>query len=320
MQLINHTPFPAQMFKTSLDDENKYAMSIAVRITYDIVDGKAIISKDQVWDLKREIWRSEYGIIESDDVFKRGGVDILLFGNAQAPDGSETRQMNVEVRLNNELINKVVVFGDRVWEKSILGMSISTPIPFTKMPVSLENAFGGKAEWDGLAIPYGNNPYGKGYNHLKEDFIGKSLPNIEDPGKLIKKWTDRPDPVGVACLPALCELHARNNMVFKDGKIVSSNARFFNTAFPEMIVNSVKENDTIGITGMSSKPFVFKVPKELLKMKVTMGERTKEWEMYIEQIGIIIDKKQAFMTFRYPINYTMIPHETRKCEIFHSLN
>ena len=316
MQLINHTPFPAQMFKTAMDEEDKYAMSIASRITYDIVEGNVSISNDQAWGLKREVWRSEYGILESDDVFKRGGVDILLFGNACAPNGTATRQMNVEVKLNNKSINKIVVFGNRVWGKSILGMDISTPEPFTQMPLTLENAFGGKAEWDGLAVPFGNNPYGKGYNYLKEDFIGKPLPNIENPEKLIKKWTDQPDPVGVACLPSLCELHARNNMVIKDGKIVKANARFFNTAFPAMIADEVQENDTIGISGMSPKPFVFKVPKKCLKMKVTMGERCKEWEMYIEQIGIIVDKNQAFVTFRNPINYTLIPLEIRKCEIF----
>ena len=316
MQLINHTPFPVQMFRTALEDDDKYAMSIAARVTYDIVDGKTNISKEQVWDLKREIWRSEYGIIESDDVFKRGGVDILLFGSARMPDGSATRQMHVEVKLNNKSINKILVFGDRVWEKSMLGMDISTPEPFTQMPLTLENAFGGKAEFDGLAIPYGNNPYGKGYNHSKGDIIGKPLPNIENPEKLIRKWTDQPDPVGVACLPTLCELHARNNLIFKEGKVVKADARFFNTAFPAMIADEVAENDILEILGMSPKPFIFRIPKKCLKMIVTMGERCKEWEMYIEQIGIIIDKNQAFVTFRYPINYKMIPLEERKCEVF----
>ena len=51
-------------------------------------------------------------------------------------------------------------------------------------------------------------------------------------------------------------------------------------------------------------------------MKVCLGERKKEWQMYIEQVGIEVDKNIAFITYRYPINYTLVPLELRKCEIF----
>jgi hypothetical protein len=318
MELINHTAYPAIMFRSGLNDF-KYAMSVAVRVTYDIENGNAIVSENQEWKLERQQWQSEYGLVESDDVFKRGGVDILLFGSAKAPKGIPVKSMNVEVKFNNKTINKIAVLGDRVWEKSILGMDISTPKPFTEMPLTLENTYGGQAEWDGLKIPHHNNPYGKGFNYAKEDYVGKPLPNIENPDKLIRKWTDQPDPVGVACLPQLCELHMRNNIAFdKDGKMTKFEARFYNTAFPAMIVDKIKENDVIEITGMSDTPFQFKVPAQTITMKVSMNERSKEWQMYIEQIGLVIAKQKAFITYRYPINYTITPLETRKCEIFKS--
>lgn len=316
MELINNTPYPALMFRTGLDDD-KFAMSVAVRITYDIAeDANAVVSQNQEWKLCRQLWQSEYGAIESDDVFRRGGVDILVFGSAKAPNNVPVHSMEVSVKHNGKTINKVVVFGDRVWKKSLLGMEISTPKTFTTMPVTLANAYGGEADWDGIKIPFGNNPAGKGYHYAKEDYLGKALPNVENPEQLIRKYTDQPDPVGVACLPQLCEIHMRNNVLFdKDGQIDKLDPKFFNAAFPTMIVDKIKNGDSISVTGMSDKPFLLKVPTQKISMKTTLGEKEILKEMYIEQVGIITDKNQAFITYRCPINYTLIPLEIRKCEI-----
>lgn len=316
MELINDTPYPALMFKTGLDND-KFAMSVAVRITYDIAeDGNAVVSQNQEWKLSRQLWESEYGAIESDDVFRRGGVDILILGSAKSPNSVPVQSMEVSVKHNNKTINKVVVFGDRFWTKSFLGMEISTPKPFTVMPVTLVNAYGGQADWDGIKIPFGNNPQGKGYHYAKEDYVGKALPNVENPDKLIRKYTDQPDPAGVACLPQLCEIHMRNNVFFdKEGQIEKLDPKFFNTAFPSMIVDKIKEGDTITVTGMSDKLFLFKVPTQKVSMKTTLGEKEILNEMYVEQIGIITEKNQAFITYRCPINYTLIPLEIRTCTI-----
>ena len=316
MELINNTPYPALMFKTGLDDD-KFAMSVAVRITYDIAeDGNAVVSQNQEWKLSRQLWQSEYGLLESDDVFRRGGVDILIFGSAKAPNAVPVRSMEVLVKHNNKTINKVIVFGDRFWTKSLLGMEISPPKPFTEMPVTLANAYGGQADWDGVKIAFGNNPEGKGYHYAKEDYVGKALPNVEDPNRLIRKYTDQPDPAGVACLPQLREIHMRNNVIFnKEGQIEKLDPKFFNTAFPAMIVDKINEADTITITGMSAKLFQLKVPTQKIFMNTTLGEKEIIKEMYIEQIGIITDKSQAFITYRCPINYTLIPLEIRNCTI-----
>ena len=316
MELINNTPYPALMFKTGLEND-KFAMSVAVRITYDIAeDGNAIVSQNQDWKLSRQIWQSEYGTMESDDVFRRGGVDIFILGSAKAPNTVPVHSMEVLVKHNNKTINKVVVFGDRFWTKSFLGMEISTPKPFTEMPVTLANAYGGEADWDGVKIPFGNNPQGKGYHYAKEDYVGKALPNVEDPNRLIRKYTDQPDPVGVACLPQLCEIHMRNNVFFdKEGQIEKLDPKFFNTAFPSMIVDKIKDGDSITVTGMSHKPLLLKVPTQKISMKTTLGEKEIVNEMYVEQIAIITDRNQAFITYRCPVNFTLIPMEIRTCTI-----
>ncbi len=66
---------------------------------------------------------------------------------------------------------------------------MSAPEPFTEMPVSWRNAFGG----DG----YAENPLGKGFAPIQSSGASvHALPNIEDPGHLIKASGDRPTAVG----------------------------------------------------------------------------------------------------------------------------
>ncbi len=316
MDLINHTPFPSIMFRAGIDD-NKYAMSVATRVTFDITGNTIKISEDQkTWEPQYQPVQTKYGFLESDYVYRRGAVDILVMGNAKAPNNSPVPYMEVEVSHNKRRINRIAIFGNRKWKKSIFGTAISTPEPFIQMPLNLNNAFGGMADWDGVKIPFPNNPVGKGYYISKEDCINNPLPNIEDPNNLIKKWNDQPDPAGVCCTPQLSELHSRSNVRFDEqGRVVELNPKFYNSAFPAMMVDKVTPGDSIDITGMGEPSFSFQIPDCKLVMKVSMNERYKEWPMYIEQVGLLVDEQKAFITYRYAINYIVTPMEIRTCEI-----
>ena len=315
MDLINNTVYPALMFRTVTEDETKYASSVCVRVTYKIVNNQLEIAPEQNRQLFTQKTETEIGILESDFVFKRGGVDILVFGNAVSPKQIPVKAMEVEINVKNKLNHKLQVFGNRKWVKSIFGMDISSPETFTTIPLTLENAFGGKQKWDGLEIPHGNNPYGKGYFFDKEAAIGGDLPNIENPVNLIKKWNDNVDPVGFCCLPQ-CAMNMMGNVDYDNtGKITRFDAKFFNTAFPSMIVNKIEEGDEFNIIGMSLKPLTFIIPKTKFLLKATNGAKIKEWEMYIEQVGVIVDKHEVFITYRYPFNYTFEPMQKRFCEI-----
>jgi hypothetical protein len=314
MDLINNTSYPAQMFRTGLGEE-KYAASVCLRVTYNIQGDQLVISPTHQWELSHQQWQTEVGILESDFVFKRGGVDILIFGKAIAPQKMPVSRMEVEVDIKNKLNHKLLIFGNRKWEKSILGIEISKPEPFTELPLALENAFGGKYEWDGLQIPHGNNPYGKGYYFSKEAAIGGPLPNIENPKNPIRKWNDNIDPVGFCCLPQ-CVMHMAGNIEHdNNGRITKLGARVFNTAFPSMIANEIVEGDQFHITGMSLKPITFLIPPNHFILKVINGEKMKEWKMYIEQVAVVVEKQEVFITYRYPFNYVLEPMQKRYCEI-----
>jgi uncharacterized protein YjbI with pentapeptide repeats len=75
--------------------------------------------------------------------------------------------------------------GSRTWK---LGAPSSAE-PFTEMPITWENAFGGPG--------FKPNPLGKGIDKVKtERGEVRPLPNIEDPKRLVKSPRDKPPPAG----------------------------------------------------------------------------------------------------------------------------
>src|SRR5262249_7719394 len=68
--------------------------------------------------------------------------------------------------------------GPRFWSDGLV-QTASEPLPFTKMPLTYANAFGGPG--------YAPNPVGKG-------FVSMELPNVEDPAAPLRARGDRREP------------------------------------------------------------------------------------------------------------------------------
>ncbi len=116
--------------------------------------------------------------------------EVVVIGKCFTPGGKPVPAY--EVRLQIGAVNKTLhVFGDRFWKrKGGMLKTISDPLPFTKMDISYQNAFGGP--------DYKKNPLGKGHAPVKSD-KGETvhpLPNIEDPRDLIDSPKKKPDPAG----------------------------------------------------------------------------------------------------------------------------
>jgi uncharacterized protein YjbI with pentapeptide repeats len=116
--------------------------------------------------------------------------EVLVIGRCFAPKGVPVSASEVRLRIG-PIDKTLYVFGDRFWKrKGGMLKTISDPVPFTEMPVSYENAFGGPE--------YKKNPLGKGHVPVKSD-KGETvhpLPNIEDPRDLIDSPKKKPEPAG----------------------------------------------------------------------------------------------------------------------------
>jgi uncharacterized protein YjbI with pentapeptide repeats len=116
--------------------------------------------------------------------------EVLVVGKCHAPDRKPVRATKVDLRIGP--VDKTLhVVGDRFWERRRFFRKMTDPVPFTEMPITWENAFGGP-EFD-------RNPVGKGHAPVETE-DGKPvhpLPNVELPGDLIVSPRHRPEPAGI---------------------------------------------------------------------------------------------------------------------------
>lgn len=198
----NSTPFLLEpLFLT--DEELRPLFVPLFKATYAIADGRGpLLAEEQVpVNLSGEHWAepevSSYRY-EPEVAFTKPATDIVLIGHAQA-SGRQVSELPVGLRVGP--VKKVVrVVGDRVWYKTPTGVAMTRPRPFERMPLVYERAFGG---WDrGHPDPAKHvfeprNPVGTGFRGKRSGFEeGVRLPNLEDPERPVRRYTDRVPPVG----------------------------------------------------------------------------------------------------------------------------
>lgn len=200
-QVDNRTPFAAERGWVR-DRDGSEVWLVAVKATFDILeDGSTAPAKEQPPVLRLpehhgEPFKSSIRY-EADLVLTKRCTDIIVVGHAWAPAGTTVTQLDCGFKVG--ALQKVVrVFGDRHW--GVLGAS--EPLPFQKMPLVYERAYGGvdgksdapDKDWDW------RNPVGTGYAVSGGNARGVALPNIEDPKQLVKSWEDRPAPAGFGAI------------------------------------------------------------------------------------------------------------------------
>jgi uncharacterized protein YjbI with pentapeptide repeats len=108
--------------------------------------------------------------------------ELLVHGSCYAPGKVTTCPVKVTL---GSIDKSLYVVGDRFWQREVF----SEPEPFERMELRYENAFGGEG--------FAENPLGKGYAPIETpDGPVHPLPNIELPGQMIRRPTDRPEPAG----------------------------------------------------------------------------------------------------------------------------
>ena len=178
---------------------------VAVRGTFSVFpDGTLEIAEEQEEVCMAPVYMGDPGKsslrYDSDLLHTKLQTDVVLHGHAYAPKGQYARRVDVAMKVG-PISKKLRVFGDRRWERGILGMKMTRPKPFEKMPLTYERAFGGwdqksdnpaKHSWEP------RNPVGTGFGVQAKHLSGEKAPNVEYPQMLITSWNDRPQPAGFA--------------------------------------------------------------------------------------------------------------------------
>ena len=121
-------------------------------------------------------------------------ADVLLRGTCHTPGGEPLPECPVRFSVG-AFSKTLLVVGPRVWRVGAFSDHPSDPVPFTRMPLGYDHAFGGPDD--------DHNPVGKGHG------TGE-LPNVETPGHGVRTRRDRPHPAGFGPLsPSWPERRAR---------------------------------------------------------------------------------------------------------------
>ncbi len=193
----NGTPFAFEVLFL-LDEELQPVVVTLLKGTFAIESGACRVAEKQVpVSFGGECWGEDSATssykYEPEIAFFKPSTDVVLVGHAYAPRAGTTV---VDVSLSVGPLRKVVrVFGDREWVHAGAGPMATSPLPFERMPLVFERAFGG---WDRRSADPAHqafesrNPVGVGFRRSFE--AGVRLPNLEDPRSLIGSPSDRPPP------------------------------------------------------------------------------------------------------------------------------
>jgi uncharacterized protein YjbI with pentapeptide repeats len=146
------------------------------------LDGALVEQEQTLWKSLVEVPGSTGAL---DEIKPKVRGEALLTGYAFPPGGKPAAV--TAPRLAVGAVDKTIwVVGDRVWKAS----GPSEPVPYEKMPLGYDRAFGGQG--------FAANPSGKGFAPIKGESgdTVHPLPNLEIANKLITSPRERPAPAG----------------------------------------------------------------------------------------------------------------------------
>ncbi len=188
-ELANRTPFKAER-TWIVDKDGRKHWTVVVKATFDISpDGTTEIAEEQLEPTPAPQYVGEDGVsslqYEMDLVHAKPGTDVYVNGYAHAPRGKPTDRVVVGLQVGPRQ-KALEVTGDRTYERDVTSVSPSAPLPFVKLPLVYERAYGGfdATHPDPLhQVMFAANPIGVGVAKSSASLLGKPVANISVPGQ-----------------------------------------------------------------------------------------------------------------------------------------
>jgi hypothetical protein len=330
MELTNNTGLPAGFLVGSTSDDEQLGM-VASKVTYRLDErgGLQPLDADQMWPVYGAPAIVNGATILPELEYRKEGVDIIIFGNAVAPNRRAIPRMSVRVECG--AVNyPVEVFGDRQWKKSWGRFSISDPLLFEEMPLMNDRAFGGHAIMAGEEVLHPVNPDGRGFCMSKEEVEWKLLPNLERPDELITSWQKpvtpacmfRPkgplmDATGPGSMAALAALPDPTALP------LALTRRMFSQTVPGLVCPSGKLGRTLRLSGFDAAgDVVFPLPPERAvpsksgpTVHVSVGALRSRFPLSISTIVALVPQRVLVVTWLGLFRYFFRPEEMRTAEL-----
>ena len=165
MNLVNATKMQAG-YTMGIQPDGRELLVVVVKGTFAIpMDQKQepTLAEEQVPLVMTDVFTGEPGfsaaLYENDFAPRKPRCDVLLNGSAYAPGGKPAERVPVCLRVGSWSKSFDVV-GNRVWQAGALYIAVSKPEPFTVMPISYNNAWGGidKSQEDPASVTTNTPP------------------------------------------------------------------------------------------------------------------------------------------------------------------
>jgi hypothetical protein len=326
----NKTPFALETLFVS-DEEGRPLLVPLVQATYEIVSGRSLVLADQQpppsltgerWDSRAEV--SSYKV-EPAYAFIKPATDVVLVAHAQDPV-RPVPELQVTFRVGP--VGKVLrVVGDRFWVRSAGATGATRPLPFTRLPLSYERAFGG---WDPSHPDPAHhtfeprNPVGMGFRASGSRFEeGVQLPNIEDPGDPVRRWGQVVSPAGVGFLspdwqPRAAFAGTYDEAWTKDRMPLlpkNFDRRFFNAASPGLMAPGYLRGDEPVLVENASPHgrLSFRLPgisPPRCRVELAMREDA-ELELRLDTVLVDADADRVHLLYRAHVALRDGPHDVR---------
>lgn len=203
MRIDNATPLAVERFVV-FDRQGRELLVVVVKGTWEIASkGEVVFSESQDPIEPSDRYAGEPGatslLAEGELTLPKPATDVVFTGHAVAPKpGTKVLQVSVTVGRRRQTAN---VYGERRWTSTLGVDRMSGPVPFERIPLDWEHAFGGvdaspadAAQRDWVR----ENPIGRGFVAAKtrkkaEEVI---VPSIEDPASPYRALGERIRTVG----------------------------------------------------------------------------------------------------------------------------
>lgn len=156
-------------------------LSLALLAGFSLTTPKAaLLREEDIWQRVDAALPEGQGL---DIGFPKPCGEFLIYGACHSKQDIRGSEVAVSCAGRSK---RLLVFGQRFWRDG----GASEPLPFTRMPLDWEHAFGGPE--------HAANPLGKGLVPVEDGLM--PLPNVEDPKQCVASPGDRPEPAGFAAL------------------------------------------------------------------------------------------------------------------------
>jgi hypothetical protein len=272
MQLLNPANLPAQ-HTLGLKPDGRELLVVAVKATYLFPPSDSppetlaqLATPDQQVPLvMADTFTGEPGlsapIYESDFAYHKPKCDIILHGSAYAPQA--VPDVRIPVTLEVGAMKKSFdVLGERIWKKSLFGLTTPAPQRAIVIPFSYDTAFGG-TEYDDPKKRRAciTNPVGRGFARGRDIYFGKPFPNTCETDKLITSPSGKHRPMSFGPIGRSWEPRLKYTGTYDENWMKNVrpflpddfDERYFQCAPPDQQTDYLKGGERITLRNLTSQ-------------------------------------------------------------------